>query len=88
MSRNAKVVPETIDRAVPRVRRLLREAGLSIAQEVTLASEPYFHRGARTSCVVLLVDTPSLFFESIVLDRAAAVFLPLHIVIGGDAEAS
>lgn len=84
---NTRVIPEPFGKCAPLIRRLLFEGGLSVVEEFNLSSEPYFKLGiARRSCIVLLVDTPALLFECIALDRAAAVFLPVHVVISGDRD--
>jgi hypothetical protein len=84
-----RVIPECFEKSVPLVRRLLSTAGCSIVGEFDLSTEPYLHLGiARRSCLVLLVDTPVLLFASIALDRSAAAFLPMHIVISGDRDTS
>lgn len=78
------MVPENFVKSIPLIRRLLADAGLSIVGEFDVSAEPYLQLAAAgRSCVVLLVDTPALLFESIALDRAAAVFLPVHVVISG-----
>jgi len=82
---NTRVISNSVGRAIPLIRRLLSEAGLSVVEEFNVSSEPYFQLGIeKRSCIVLLVDTPALLFECIALDRAAAVFLPVHVVISGD----
>jgi uncharacterized protein (DUF302 family) len=84
---NTRVIPETVEQSVPMIRRLLRDAGLSVVEEFNLSSDPHFQSGvARRSCIVLLVDTPELLLECIAPDRAAAVFLPVHVVISGDRD--
>ena len=84
---NTRVIPEPFGKSVSLIRWLLSSAGLSVVQEFNVSSEPYFQLAiARRSCIVLLVDTPVLLFESIVLDRAAAVFFPVHVVISGDRD--
>lgn len=86
---NTRVVPEPFGKSVPLIRRLLLGAGLSVVEEFDMSSAPYLQLGiAPRSCTVLLVDTPVLLFEAIALDRAAAVFLPVHVVISGDRETS
>jgi uncharacterized protein (DUF302 family) len=86
---NTRTVPEPFGRAVPMVRRLLLSAGLAVVEEFDVSGESYFRLGvANRSCVVLLVDSPVLLFEAIALDRAAAVFLPIHVVITGDRDTS
>ncbi|MBS1854245.1 MAG: hypothetical protein JST11_02685 [Acidobacteria bacterium] len=86
---STRTVPEPFGRAVPLVRRLLLSAGLSVVEEFNVSGESYFRLGvASRSCIVLLVDSPVLLFEAIALDRAAAVFLPVHVVITGDRDTS
>jgi hypothetical protein len=86
---NTRIIPEPFGKSVPLIRRLLSDAGLSVVEDFDLTNAPYFQLGiAERSCIVLLVDTPSLLFEAIALDRAAAVFLPVHVVISGDHDTS
>ena len=75
-----RTVPETFEKALPLIRRRLFDRGLTVT-EFDVSREP-------SSCAVLLVDSPELLFEAIALDRAAAVFLPLHIVVSGGGETS
>jgi len=82
---NTRVISSPVGRAIPLIRRLLSESGLSVVEEFNISSEPYVQfRIPKRPCIVLLVDTPALLFECIALDRAAAVFLPVHVVISGD----
>lgn len=84
---NTRVVSDSVGKAAALIRRLLSDAGLSVVDEFNLSSEPYFQLGiAKRSCIVLLVDAPTLLFECIALDRAAAVFLPIHVVVSGDRD--
>jgi hypothetical protein len=86
---NRRVIPEPLGRALPLIRRLLFDAGLSIVDELEVSGALHVQLGVVTrSCIVLLVDTPVLLLEAIALDRGAAVFLPLHVVICGGREAS
>jgi len=86
-SGNTRVIAESFGKSVMLVRRLLANGGLCVVEECNVSSEPYFRSGiTRWSCIVLLVDTPGLLFECIALDRAAAVFLPVHVVISGDRD--
>jgi uncharacterized protein (DUF302 family) len=83
------MVPDGFGSCVPRVRRLLEGAGLNIVEEFDLTNVPYFQIGIGSRrCTVLLVDMPVLLFEALALDRAAAVFLPIHVVICGDRDTS
>ena len=84
-----RVIPESFEKSLALVRRLFAAAGFTVVEEVDMSREPYFELGvASRSCVVLLVDTPVLLFEAIALDRSAAAFLPLHVVISGDRDIS
>ncbi len=84
---NTRIIPEAFGKSVSRIRRMLSNAGLSVVGEFNVSREPIFQLGIATrSCTVMLVDTPALLFECIALDRAAAVFLPVHIVISGDRD--
>jgi hypothetical protein len=86
---NTRFIPASFGKSVSLIRRLLVVAGLNVVKEFDVSSEPYFQLGiARRSRRVLLVDTPALLFECIALDRAAAVFLPVHVVISGDRDTS
>ena len=82
-------IPEPLEKALPIVRRLLSGKGLSVIEEFDVSGEPSFRNGTHgRSCVILMVDMPVLLFEAVALDRAAAVFLPLHVVISGDGGTS
>lgn len=84
-----RALPESFEKSLALIRRLLSTAGFSIVKEFDLSRESYFQLGIGSrSCVVLLVDTPVLLFEAIALDRSAAVFVPLHIVVTGDRDSS
>ena len=84
-----RVIPESFEKSLALIRRLLAAAGFTVVEEIDMSREPYFRLGvASRSCVVLLVDTPVLLFEAIALDRSAAAFLPLHVVISGDRDIS
>ena len=84
-----RVIPESFEKSLALIRRLLTAAGFTVVEEIDMSREPYFRLGvASRSCVVLLVDTPVLLFEAIALDRSAAAFLPLHVVISGDRDIS
>ena len=61
-------------KAVRQVRSALAGAGLELAGEWDEADA-----GGR--CKVLLVDSPLLLLQALVLDRAAAVYLPVHVVL-------
>lgn len=67
-------ITERFDRTLKLLRGALAETDLEIAAE--------FDGGGRT----LLVDSPLLSFEALALDRAAAVFFPLHVVVTAAGE--
>ena len=84
-----RTIPEPFEKTISTVRRMLTAAGLTIVDEFDMSKEPYFHFGVAGGwCTVLLLDTPILMFEAIVLDHSTAVFLPLHVVVSGDRETS
>lgn len=84
-SGNTRIIAETIEKSVPLIRRLLRDAGLSVVEEFSLSNNPHFQLGAaRRPCIVLLIDTPELLLQSMAVDQAAALFLPVHVVLSGD----
>jgi uncharacterized protein (DUF302 family) len=86
---DTRIVPDAFDKCVPLIRRLLEDTGLSIVEEFDVSNAPYFPLGVGTRhCTVLLVDTPVLLFKAIALDRAAAVFVPIHVVVSGDRDTS
>ncbi len=79
-------IPEPFDKTLLLIRNSLASAGFSIVAKIDVSSA--LQTGSSDCCVVLLVDTPILLFEAIVLDRAPAAFLPLHVVVCGDRTAS
>jgi uncharacterized protein (DUF302 family) len=79
-----RAVPEPFEKAVSLIRRLLAGQGLNVVEQLDMSMEPLDRLGLGTRpCVILLVDSPVLLFEAIALDRAAAVFVPLHVVLSG-----
>ena len=83
-----RTIHEPVEKVLSRIHRLLSERGFE-AIRFDLSKRRTFGPGiAKGSCVVLLVDSPVLLFEAIALDRAAAVFLPLHVVVSGDQNRS
>jgi hypothetical protein len=86
---NTRVISEPLRRSLPLIRRLLLDAGLSIIAELDVSGTPHLQAEVATrSCTVLLVDTPLLLLEAIALDRAGAIFLPIHVVISGEGDTS
>lgn len=85
---HTRMVPERLDKAVTAVRRLLEDAGLRVVDELEIGQCLSDANIPGQPCRILLVDTPVLLFESIALDRAAAVFLPVHIAVCGNSEST
>ena len=77
-------IPEPYSSGLNLVRDALRDAGLSILGEFDLCGPGRDAGPAPHPCRVIYVDSPLLLFEALVLDRAAAVFLPLHVAVRGD----
>ena len=82
-------VPRAFTCTVTSIRRNLRSAGLSVSQYLDLPSEILGEpcTDARKSAL-LMVDCPLLLFEAVALDRSAAVFIPLHVVVTGDGHST
>lgn len=81
------MIPEPYPSGLKLVRDALCGAGLSILGELDLFGG--LGRDAAIvshPCRVIYIDSPLLLFEALVLDRAAAVFLPLHVLVRQDGE--
>jgi len=73
------------DTGLKLVRDVLLGAGLSISGEFDVSGT--LNRGAGTFSTpsrILYVDSPLWLFEALALDRAAAVFLPLHVLVAAN----
>jgi uncharacterized protein (DUF302 family) len=82
---NTRVVPAPFDKTLKALRRSLNDAGVSVVRELNLARECHSQPAAGAPrSTLLLVDCPLLLFEALALDRAAAVYIPLHVAISGD----
>lgn len=78
------MIPERFDKAVKMIRNALAEWELSVVGEIETTGD--FEREAGNNAErskILLVDCPLTVFEAQVLDRAASVFLPLHVLVSG-----
>lgn len=75
-------ISEPFDRALRAVREALIRAELSIVSEVDVSArvKRELNMGF-VPCRILLVDSPYLLLEAATLDRAAAVLMPLHVVL-------
>jgi uncharacterized protein (DUF302 family) len=76
------VIAEQFDKALKTIRSALAGKELEITGEFDVAQ--LLHRqplGTTARSRILLVDCPVLMFEALALDRAAAVFFPLHILV-------
>ena len=81
------VVPERFPKAVKRIRRSLGEWELSVVGEFEAMRLCDGEDGEKWEPFrILLVDCPFLAFEAQALDRAAGVFFPLHVYVGGDGD--
>ena len=70
------------DEATRSIRRVLTDAGLTIAADLGVRGRIWKAFGIDfPGCRFLLVDCPAMLLESLVYDRSAAVLIPLHIVI-------
>lgn len=76
------VIAERFEKALKTIRNALADVDLDITGEFDVAE--LLHRqplGTEARSRILLVDCPVLMFEALALDRAAAVFFPLHILV-------
>jgi uncharacterized protein (DUF302 family) len=75
-------IPEPFETALKLVRAALLGAGLGILGEFDPSGFGSREAGtASTPSRILYVGSPLLLFEALALDRAAAVFLPLHVLV-------
>ena len=76
------VVPASFEKALRTIRSAMAEMELEIIGEFEM--DRYWNGRSEWHCTsskILLVDSPLLIFEALALDRAAAVFLPLHVLV-------
>jgi uncharacterized protein (DUF302 family) len=62
----------------------LEEAGLSILAEFDVSGDGAPDTPAGRAARILHVDAPLLDFQALALDRAPAVFIPLHMLISAE----
>ncbi len=78
-------VAERFDKAVKLIRSALADSELSVVGEFDTGGTSGKEPGLTAErCRILLVDCPLLVFEAQVLDRAAGVFFPLHVLVRAD----
>ena len=78
------IIQKPLNEAVKLLRRALAEGGLEIAADLDLSGR--IRKALRIDfppCRVLCGDCPVALLEALVLDRSAAVLLPLHLVVTG-----
>jgi len=79
-------IAHRFDKALRLIRNALVESELTVAGEFD-ASGLLEHDGRKAErSRILLIDSPLLDFEALALDRAAGVFLPLHLLVSADGE--
>jgi hypothetical protein len=82
---NVKPVPRGFNSTLNAILDALNGSGLSVVEQIDLSGRIVRHPAAPgRNCVMLLVDSPLLLFEAVALERSAAVFIPLHVVVAGD----
>ena len=85
----SQTIPLPMERTLRSLRRTLQAAEIDVVQQIDLSREFQGQLAAGSNrCVLLLVDCPLLLFEAVALDRTAAVFFPLHVVVTGDDAAT
>ena len=80
------VIEARFDRALKLIRNALEKGELSIAEEIDLTEGFAKDWKENEPSKLLMVECPILEFEALVLDRAAAVFFPLHVLVSADHE--
>lgn len=83
-STTALVVDSPFDSALPRIREAIRTGHLSIAAEIDAARRVKRELEIYVPpCRVLFIDSPTFMLETTAIDRASAIFIPLHLVVSG-----
>ena len=81
------VLAERFDKALKTICVALADVELEVAGDFDMAGLLDWRAdGAPSRSRVLLVDCPLLVFEALALDRASAVFFPLHILVSADGD--
>jgi uncharacterized protein (DUF302 family) len=81
------VIRERFDKSLRAIRSALAEMELEVVGEFDIAETVNGGSSRRVApSKILLVDCPLLIFEALALDRAAAVFFPLHVLVSGGGE--
>lgn len=81
------LIRQPLGQALKLLRSALAEGGVEIAVDLDMAAR--IRKSLRielSPCRVLCVDSPMELLEALALDRAAAVLLPLHIVVAGQED--
>lgn len=77
------VVERRFGTVIKRIRTAIADADLEIAAEFDVDGSLRERFDGR-KCHLLLVDCPLTDFELLTMDGAAAVFLPMHVLVSGD----
>ena len=79
---HARTIAAPIETVLRQVRDALAGVGLSVSGECDVPGGLNWAADAQsTRSRMLYVDSPLSLFEALALDRAAAVFLPLHVLV-------
>jgi len=79
------VIAARFKKALKSIRRALARAGLDVVGETEIVLRRDLGPGGHTTVSrMLFVDCPLLAFEALALDRAAGVYLPLHVLVSPD----
>ena len=78
-------VARSFDETLRSLQHALSGSGLSVVEQLPLShsAKAGIAAGGR-QCTLLMVDSPLLLFEAVALERSAAAFIPLHVVVTGD----
>jgi uncharacterized protein (DUF302 family) len=80
------LLPVRFEKALKLLRSALTEMEVEVIQDLDAAKVLGAPLAVSTRARILLVDSPILLLEAIALDRASAVFLPLHILVADNGQ--
>lgn len=81
------MIAEGFDKSLRLIRGALADSELSVVGEIDSADVLNREPGEKAvRSRILFVDCPLLLFQALALDRAAAVFFPLHILVSAAGE--
>lgn len=83
---NSYILEERFPKALKLIRTALGSMEVAVVGELDITEKPHPGASSLSRSTILLVDCPLLDLEALALDRAAAVFLPLHVLVSAAGE--